>query len=408
MYGDGNFAEIISNTGLLDVLFQGLLEECEHFSFAVAWATCGFHACKSLLNPTTKIRHAVVGTHFFQTDANFIRAFIGSDRTKFVFNTICVFRPKVYVFEHEGGEWDCLVGSANFTGGGFGKNAEVMIHFNEQDDKRANLLKALKSQILDSWKNGRVADDIDIDHYQYLQALFKRTSDRAHSFLGGQQSSKNVDKIELLFLDWGEFRNRVARLEEEPLQNRLNVLDAARCLFSRDRSLSRMASVDCKGIGGYAETDEIHWKCFGSMAGAGIFMKMMNTKVNEMSAALDHVPANGPVSKEHYEEYITNFVAAFPFKKERRVGHGLATATRLLCMKRPDHFVCLDDANRNGLCNEFGITLRTKDYEGYWNSIIEPIRDSKWWNSRRPDQKEKARFWDSRVALLDNIFYMRA
>ncbi len=39
-------------------------------------------------------------------------------------------------------------------------------------------------------------------------------------------------------------------------------------------------------------------------------------------------------------------------------------------MKRPDYFVCLDKANKVGLCDAFGITIKNHDYDAYWDTII--------------------------------------
>jgi hypothetical protein len=98
------------------------------------------------------------------------------------------------------------------------------------------------------------------------------------------------------------------------------------------------------------------------------------------SDALDIIPLRGDVRREQFLSYIEGYISAYPGRRR----HGLATATRLLAMKRPDYFVCFDGPNRVGLCKAFGIKLGQHDYERYWDSVIERILISDWWRSLRP------------------------
>ena len=84
----------------------------------------------------------------------------------------------------------------------------------------------------------------------------------------------------------------------------------------------------------------------------------------------------------------------------------IATASRLLAMKRPDVFVCFDNENKSKLCKDFGITQSNMTYERYWDEIIERIFDSEWWNSPKPDENEKnIGIWRGRAAFLDSLYY---
>jgi hypothetical protein len=80
---------------------------------------------------------------------------------------------------------------------------------------------------------------------------------------------------------------------------------------------------------------------------------------------LDWTPLGGPVQRGDYEAFIRGYKAAFPKRNGQPFRHGLATATRLLAMKRPDYFVCLDKANQPGLSREFGIAINHHDYDAY-------------------------------------------
>jgi hypothetical protein len=119
-----------------------------------------------------------------------------------------------------------------------------------------------------------------------------------------------------------------------------------------------------------------------------------------ISNALDCIPLNGEVSYQNYKDYIDNFRKAFDGDCEKCIG----TATRLLAMKRPDVFICLDSKNQKDLCEDFGIN-KLKSYEEYWNEIIVRIQYSDWWKSEKPKNKTGLKAWNGRVAMLDVICY---
>src|SRR5271169_4501339 len=106
---------LLSSQKAIASTFDALLDGCESVSFAVAWASRGFASSDRLLKLHQKIRQGVVGTDFYHTDQEFIEAFIRNKTVKFVRQSIRVFHPKAYLFEERGGNWSCLIGSANFT-----------------------------------------------------------------------------------------------------------------------------------------------------------------------------------------------------------------------------------------------------------------------------------------------------
>ena len=120
---------------------------------------------------------------------------------------------------------------------------------------------------------------------------------------------------------------------------------------------------------------------------------------NYISLALDSIPLDRKVSKRDYENFVINFQNAFPDG-----GSGVAIASRLLAMKRPDHFVCLDKQNRSRLCEDFGIS-KTVSFTTYWDEIIERLNDSVWATSDRPNDINEVKAWSGRVAMVDVVYY---
>jgi hypothetical protein len=75
-------------------------------------------------------------------------------------------------------------------------------------------------------------------------------------------------------------------------------------------------------------------------------------------------------------------------------------------MRRPDYFVCVDSKNRLGLYKILGISERDVTVESYWETVVEPLLDTPWWQSERPSgDKDEETIWDGRVAMVDALFY---
>ena len=169
---------------------------------------------------------------------------------------------------------------------------------------------------------------------------------------------------------------------------------AERCqlLFAKYGHLAKMPVVDRQFIGGTTKAGG--W--FGSMKGAGYFKERLNTAAASLDAALDHIPHTGAVSKRAFDNFAANY------RWERS---GVGTASRLLAMKRPDVFLCVDAKNRSGIGKAFGVSASSlQTFEGYWN-LMQRIWRCPWNRTPRPRRALDHRVWDARVALLDSLYY---
>jgi len=72
-------------------------------------------------------------------------------------------------------------------------------------------------------------------------------------------------------------------------------------------------------------------------------------------------------------------------------------------MKRPDHFVCIDKANRDGLCDYFSTAHFTTNLDNYWDRIIAPMMQTPWWQAEMPNEEVEQKIW--MAAMLDAIYY---
>jgi hypothetical protein len=84
----------------------------------------------------------------------------------------------------------------------------------------------------------------------------------------------------------------------------------------------------------------------------------------------------------------------------------LATASRLLAMKRPDYFICLDSANKRRFSKDFSLPISALNLNNYWDEIIERIMECVWWNSHPPNEGDQREVWNARSAFLDALYYV--
>jgi hypothetical protein len=387
-----------------------LIRGCSSCQVAVAWASVGFPAFDLLVRNGPKIERMVVGTHFYQTHPEFIETFLHHPGVRFVLNPDGVFHPKVYLFERAEGEWECLAGSPNFTQGGAGTNDEVAVLVSSRDHGAEDALAGVKAAIEGYWQKAR---RLCRDEFLAYREAWQRKRPVLRSVRGqfGDPEREDADdggratlEVPILRMTWADYYERVrTEADHDPhdhsLDGRLRVIRAVSRLFAGHRHFKEIELDGRRRIAGLVKEGGVNYLWFGSMRGAGYFKQAIKNNHEGLTHALDAIPPSGAVTRKDYLQYIERYQGAFPDG-----GAGVATATRLLAMKRPDTFLCLDARNKEGLCDAFGLS-RSVGYEKYWDSIIGRVLDSRWWCSPPPAAGEEREVWEARAAFLDSLFY---
>jgi HKD family nuclease len=378
-----------------------LLRKCKRLRWAVAWASHNFGLCQLLEKHAAKIHQLTVGIHFYQTHPDFIAAFLNHPTVHFVTDLSGVFHPKLYLFEHGDGGWDCIMGSPNFTKAAFASNAEVAVHFDHQDAGAAQAYAELDATLDDFFSRGKAVDAKWLSAYR---SIWQRQRRRLALLAGtyeapetASQPKKSPLDVPLFLEDWPTYFNSVKDDKKHSTQGRLTIMEEARRLFTAQPHFCDMDDDDRRGIAAIFETNALRWLWFGSMKGHFFFPKAVNENAQGISNALDEIPLTGEVTQSHYEHYVA--VLRHAYKKP-----GIGTGTRLLAFKRPDYFVCYDAKNCDKLCEEFKIT-KWVDLSNYWKKVVQRIIDSNWWNAPEPTADLERRIWKCRAAFLDVRFY---
>ena len=385
----------------LEKTFSRLLDQYQHVSFAVAWASYDFLGYDQLLKQRGKITRAIIGTHFYRTHPVFIENFMNHKRVKFIKQPVGTFHPKFYLFYNSPDDWACLLGSANFTSAAFKTNSEACLHFEAADDGGSSIRGLLEGTMKTYWKMGKRFKSWQLTPYRRRWAAVRRRMKLLTGKFGDKGIGKPIPKTSVLWMSWSEYLKNVVRDKPANIDERIGVLRAAHHLFQKRGHFDRMSPEERKDIAGFGRQDTVKWWWFGKMFGNGTFMGRVNDYDPHLSRALDAIPLKGEIRREDYIAYIEEYRKAF--RGGRR--HGFATATRLLAMKRPDYFVCYDSKNKRKLCQDFSISLYRKNYEKYWDLVIAPMLDTEWWNARRPKQARALNVWLGRAAFLDSIYY---
>jgi len=382
-----------------------LMHEFESYYWAVAWGTENDFSSKLYVN-RDKIRRLVIGSHFYQTDPKLLKRFIGVKTVRVYPNRAGgTFHPKVYLFINSN-KCTAIIGSANFTNGALSKNHEacMLIEGSTSDE----VFVELKEMIENAWKTGNVVTQEFIDVYLKGFNATKRYRNKLEQPRYYHKAKKSAQHAGLLSWAWDEYASFVRQDAHHSFTERLNLLQEARRIFTSTDTFMKVSCDERRAIAGFLSKGKEHlpgkimeWGWFGSMMGAGEFKSLIIHDPSKISLALDHIPLTGEVSRSQYDNYIVKFTNAF--KGKSRKG-GVATASRLLAMKRPDTFICIDKKNKRLLADDIGFSYSTLDFDKYWTDVIVPITESIWWQAERP-LGEDGKLWDSRMAMLDSIYY---
>jgi HKD family nuclease len=380
-----------------------LIDECSSMQVAVAWASANHEVFQTLVANREKIHKLVVGTHFFQTDPEFLEAFLNDNKVRVIYETDELFHPKLYYFKLQGA-WECLVGSANFTNGAMSKNQEVLVSFSS-DDSGINETEEEIWMIINQWfGNGHV---ISSDYLSKYKDHYKSKKDLLNSLSVSQATaSSNVYQNDIFSCSWKKYFSKVVANDdhgENAVEDRIKVLLSARELFKKGHfaDLSEEERRKIAGYEEYKEDSEFDWMWFGSMKPEGKFKGLVKSNNENISLALDQIPLQGSLSKDNYLGFLKYYKKAIADNSNR-----LSGATRLLAMKRPDYFLCIDNKNKTRFCKDFDIKENELYLDTYWDVVVDKITSCIWWSSQENFNNDTEKnVWQGRAAFLDAVYY---
>ena len=392
--------KIISDSKVLTRTISQLMAKHQKMDWAVAWASTHNPVFKLLTESKKKVGKMVVGTHFYQTDPEFIEYWKNDKRVRFVLATDGVFHPKVYLFGNES-RWDCVIGSANFTRGAFSMNDEACIHLSNKDPGTEKIFRDVQSMIHDYWESANSLTPEYIANYRRRHEASRSALAKLEGRYGRKPRTSSQLTIAGLNWTWDEYLKKITQ-RKLPLHNyedALRLIEEAFLLFDSKEHFSEFTKIERSEIAGFnfSRRDNIDWGIFGSMKGAGYFKQMINNNDAAISNALDQIPLSGPVFRENWHKYVECISGL--------QGMQIGTATRLVALKRPDYFVSVNSAARKNLARELKIASSSFSMDNYWDHVIEPVKDTPWWNSKEPKDKKERMIWRARAAMLDMILY---
>jgi hypothetical protein len=399
--------KLITDSKTLEREFLRLQESYEKYYWLTAWASASSVSFKKLTASRYKIEKIVVGIHFYQTHPDFIEAFLDTETIRYIKQPEGTFHPKMFLFFNSYNEWEALIGSANYTHAAFTVNTEISTLISSRDKNADKTLYEIFEIINSVWYESKQFDKKELDDYRKIWKNFRPKLNSLSGNYGNtniDQKSKNkpMYQVPVANMDWEEYVKKVQNEKYHSLNSRIKVLKIAKTLFEKVESFKDLAIDERKFVAGIPNNlqvdKDVDWGFFGSMKGAGIYKNRIIENDINISNALDEIPLSGQITKLHYLRFLDKYREAFN-------GNYLGTASRLLAMKRPDVFVCLDSKNRSKLCKNFGIVQKDLGYERYWDDIILRIYDSEWWINPKPRNIEEKNISDSRAAFLDSLYY---
>jgi hypothetical protein len=372
----------------------------ETLDLTYAWASSsGGSAAHWGVLPLDRVRRAIIGIHFAQTEPYVLRELHDRNVLRVVADTGGVFHPKLIVGV-AGGEARAIVGSSNFTAGGFAGNTKLNVLLSGPTGHDA--FQKLLGFVAQQWAHPRsfAPSDAWFDGYE---RLYKNRPSPPKMF-SKKKPPKVVQTAGNLDIDWSDFVTLIGTQEQRSLWtgwtihvfdhpdgSYLQEVEACHEAFAREPSFAAMAEEDRKLVAGWGDRTAGY---YGRMQGAGYFKNITRAHPEQIAKHLDRVPLEGAASIAHARSYLDGIM-------EVR-GVALGTATRLLCMKRPDLFLPANNASLINIARVFGAVPNTVEK---YLALVEEIWGFPWSSAPKPEEASELRIWNARVALLDAIFY---
>lgn len=383
---------------------KSLIQKHDSISVAVAWGDLTGIA-ETLITNKTKFASVLFGLDFCATDPDLIDELVDVPNAFVAKKRSGCFHPKIFYFQ-TGAKAEAIVGSANFTNGGLGKNLEASVHV--KGDAQDAFFGQVRAQLNRYEPLHRRITQPLADSYRRQAKVANKTPRPKSPVMPDEGDDWERINSPLATMTWTEFV-RLVRKDKRPLSKRMRLIREVQKMFVRTASFADLSIAEWKAVAGLLGKNEaedegldgFEWGWFGSMSRATEFSKAVGLQEPAIAQAIDLVPKRGGVTSDQFDDYVQTFKRALPTSV---ASNPIATATRLLAMKRPDFFVCVDAGNKPALAKALAFAPTTINLDNYWERIIEPIQQAPWYNEPRPAGPNRD-LWDARVAMLDAIYY---
>jgi HKD family nuclease len=391
---------VVTAVGVRSRLLE-LIDECNSFMWATAWATESDVLDAALA--ADKMTFLVIGTHQYFTAPEVLERCLNVPEVKVMHPKGPIFHPKIYAFDL-GKRIEVYLGSSNLTNGGLAHNIECGVFLN--GDWGNPPLQEFQRYIETLWVRAKKLDASFIGSYRANHRRVRDAKDELAEYVEIRKPTRigrSANDVDPQAMSWTKFVALVKADKTHGLNERLSVLSQARQLFAKGIPFVGLAEIERKCLAGIQKPSKhlgLDWGYFGQMSAFGQYSPILQKHADLFSKALDHIPLIGPLKRRHFDAYLLAF-KSIPGASETWTGMG----TRLLTMKRPDHFVCIDNANREGLCDYFSTAPTTTNLDNYWDRIIAPMMQTPWWQAEMPSDEVEQEIWMGRAAMLDAIYY---
>ena len=384
-----------------------LLKQHQEIHWAVAWGS-NEDEWSRLIEQKHKFRNVVFGLAFAQTDPELVAA-LENVKNAYVIEKHPggTFHPKIYAFRSKA-RAAVIIGSANYTAGGTGKNFEASTLF--EGNATTPFFSDVFDMVAGAAKVGSKVDETLVANYRIQAKIAKSRRGPRRDPLPSRRRLYPGATLDFIDTDWSGYTDRFKSLKKDYVNQRLEMLDAARKIFASQPDFGRMGELERKALTGIVGKKERNgldykgdWGWFGSMQGFRDLRSLVRNNNKRLAEAINTIPIQGDVTEDDYRRFVTKFQMAF--SETSQIG-GVATASRFLAIKRPDSFLCICKPNQKAAGKDIGFAYSSLDLDSYWEWVVEPIRAALWYQSPRPVDENKARLWDARAAMLDCIYYV--
>lgn len=345
--------------------------------------------------PTAKITRALLGTQFAQTEPWVIRELDARGVLRLRYDLGSTFHPKLIVAT-KGKQVRAILGSSNFTLGGFGRNTEINLLLSGQSSEDA--LARLMSFVDDQWEHD---DSFEVPDAAWLAAYEAKWRSRIHTPALPTPLGIRPHLADLEDMSWSEYYALIEAQHGRPLRSGpLLVFGSADSYFyemrgaseafARHRRFADMPLEDRVFAMGLGESTGY----FGRMAGAGMARSIVMNEPHRVGEHLDRIPNGEEVGADLLLSVTEGLCSMQRFS--------LGVASRLLVAKRPDLFLPLNKANKVAVRKLAGSApSNPRSYV----ALHRKLWATPWFQSDEPSGKKQRTVWRGRVGLLDAVLY---